>query len=116
MFEINSDYSISLTRGDTATLELTFTGDAPEEDDTVIAALKISANRKDAIWEKEIARQEDGTYLLTIDSADTVNLPFGRYFWDLRIIYSDGQITTPFLPKLFRVLEVVTDLPEEGDG
>lgn len=114
MFDISSDYSITITRGDTATLEITFYGDAPESGDTVIAALKKAPGRE-AIREWTLSRQNDGTFLLSIDSADTADLPFGRYFWDLRVLYEDGQVTTPFAAKTFQVTEVVTDLPD-GDG
>ena len=116
MFRIDG-YAISLTRGDTATLEITFTGDAPTANDQVITALKKNANRKSAIWEKTIPRQPTGEYLLDIASEDTEDLQPGDYWWDIRILYEDGQITTPFSPAAFHVLEVVTNLPEtEGDG
>lgn len=115
MFDISSDYSITITRGDTATLEITFYGDSPGSGDTVIAALKKAPGRTDVIREWTLAPQADGTFLLTIDSEDTASLPFGRYFWDLRVLYADGQVTTPFAAKTFQVTEVVTDLPA-GDG
>ena len=111
MFAVN-EMAISITRGDTATIEITFDGDTPGEDDTVIASLKRSTRKKDeAIWEKTLTMEDDGKFLLNLASEDTENLAYGSYFWDLRILYSDGQITTPFAPAKFNVLEVVTDLP-----
>lgn len=121
MFTVDAKYNISITRGDTATLELTFTGDVPGENDRVIASLKKNPKKADEIWEKELELYGSGTgddgepyttYLLELASADTEGQAFGGYFWDLRILYADGQITTPFPPAAFNVLEVVTDLPE----
>lgn len=116
MFDIATDFAIRLTRGDTATLEITFSGDAPEAGDTVLAALKRTAGQRDALLSWTLPRQNDGSYLLRIESADTVGLAVGRYYWDLRVCYSDGQVTTPFAARPFDLTEVVTDLPEAGDA
>ena len=120
MFTIDSNYAITLTRGDTATLEITFEGDAPTAEDTVIAAVKASKSAPDAVLEKALVKEDDqgetGTkWLLQIESADTEPLAFGAYWWDLRVLYADGQITTPFPPAPFKVAEVVTDLPDGDD-
>ena len=115
MFDITQDFAVTLTRGDTATLEISFTGDAPTAADTVVAAIKKSPGQLTAILERTLTRQEDGTYLLRIESEDTQPLPFGRYFWDLRVLYADGQVTTPFAAASFTVTQVVTDLPEAGE-
>lgn len=116
MFEVKPDFSVRLTRGDTAALEITFDGDAPTAEDTVVAALKRNAAQRDALLERILPRQQDGSYLLIINSEDTQRLACGRYAWDLRVIYADGQITTPFAAAAFEITEVVTDLPEAGDG
>ena len=116
MFTIDR-FAIQITRGDTATVELTFEGDAPGANDVVIASLKKNTKKTQAPeWEKTLERQNDGTYLLELASSDTENLTQKDYYWDLRILYEDGQITTPFTPALFRVLDVVTNLPEGNDG
>lgn len=116
MFTIDESYNIAITRGDTATLEIAFDGDAPGAEDSVLAAVKRTAQRREAVLERTLARQQDGTYLLSLASEDTANLAFGTYYWDLRVIYADGQVTTPFAPAKFAVCEVVTDLPEGDDG
>ena len=124
MFSVDANYGIRITRGDTASLEVTFEGDAPGAEDTVIASVKKGAKKPDTLLEQELQLVGTGTdgegaeavswskYLLTIASEDTEKLAFGGYVWDLRILYADGQITTPFPPAAFDVLEVVTELPE----
>ena len=115
MFTIDASYNIAITRGDTATLEITFDGDAPGEEDSVVASVKKSVHRTDEILSRTLERQQDGTYLMTLASEDTADLAFGTYYWDLRVLYADGQVTTPFSPAKFAVCEVVTDLPEGAD-
>ena len=107
MFSID-DFNISITRGDTATIEMVFSGDVPDETDTVVMSLKRNTNTKEILWEKH-GKCMDGKALFDIESKDTSKLAFGSYLWDIRIFYHDGQITTPFKPKIFKVLEVVTN-------
>ena len=63
MFTIDESYNIAITRGDTATLEITFDGDAPGETDSVVASVKKSVHRSDEILARTLERQQDGTYL-----------------------------------------------------
>lgn len=117
MFVVDEkNMAITITRGDTATLEVSFSGDAPGQEDLVIASLKRGVGKGKALKEWTLLREENGQYLMQIKSEDTEPLPFGEYAWDLRIIYNDGQITTPFAACPFVVSAVVTDLPKEtGD-
>lgn len=108
MFDISS-LNISITRGDTATLEITFQGDVPTDGDTVVMALKASPKKSETIWEKSASAFDEGVVCFEIAVEDTADLPFGTYYWDLRIFYSDGQVTTPFSPKKFVIQEVVTN-------
>lgn len=116
MFDISTGYAISLTRGDSATLEITFSGDIPTAEDTVIAALKRSPSQRDAVLSWTLERRAGGEYILQIQSDDTENLATGRYYWDLRVCYADGQVTTPFAARPFDLTDVVTDLRGGGDG
>lgn len=107
MFNID-DLNITISRGDTASLEITFEGDVPASGDLVVMSLKSSIRSTETIWEKS-GTCTDGTIIFSLESEDTASLDFGTYYWDLRIFYSDGQITTPFPPKSIKVVEVVTD-------
>lgn len=111
MFSIN-DLNISITRGDTASIEITFEGDIPTDGDLVVMSLKRTTSIKTPIWEKT-GECEDGTIIFNISSDDTKDLPFGTYAWDIRIFYKDGQVTSPFKPKDFKVMEVVTNNDRE---
>lgn len=107
MFIVN-DLDIIISRGDTATLDLTFSGDIPShQGDLVVMALKSTPRDKTARWEKVAAGGE--TVSFRIEPEDTKNLPFGTYYWDARIFYQNGNVATPFPPKKFVISEVVTN-------
>ena len=106
---ILDDMNITLTRGDSAYLEVTFTGDIPGEGDLVVMSLKNSTRDPNPKWEKTGECDSEGKVVFTISPQDTARLPFGQYVWDLRIFYADGQVTTPFAPKAFRIAEAVTN-------
>lgn len=108
MFMIDN-LNITITRGDTATMELTFEGDAPESGDTVAMALKTGVNKQAPIWEKSGSPDSEGVVRFDIGVGDTAGLPFGTYWWDLRVFYADGQVTTPFAPRRFVIQEVITN-------
>lgn len=102
--------NITLTRGDSAALELTFTGeDAPAAGDLVALALKPNPRVPEAKWEKTAEPDEEHKVLFRFLPEDTQDLPFGTYWWDVRIFYSDGAVVTPVAPHRFNVVEVVTN-------
>ena len=108
MFKVQ-DLNISLTRGDTAALELTFTGDVPTAQDSVVMALKTTPRTDTPLWEKSAHPSQEGKVLFQFSVEDTASLQFGAYYWDVRIFYNDGQVVTPISPHRFNILEVVTD-------
>lgn len=116
MFNVDEGNNITITRGDTASLEVRLTGDAPQDGDSVVLSVKASASRPQAVFEKtadtfEAAPEgEEGVIArFYIDAADTAGMAFGAYRWDLRIFYADGEVVTPMTPRRFDVAEVITN-------
>lgn len=109
MFTIDSDMKITLSRGDSAALYITMTGDVPDYGDRVVASLKNAPGLKRCIWKKELQNAGDGSFLLEIFPEDTEDLAFGDYSWDVRVFYGDGSVTTLFNPAPFVISPVVTD-------
>ena len=110
MFDIGTDNAISITRGDSAGITFTFTGDTPSESDSVILAVKKNVNSKTEIFRKALTRNDDASYSVSFDPDDTEDLPFGSFYrWDLRILYADGSVVTPISASPFVVMEVVTN-------
>lgn len=103
----NDTFEIHLTRGDTLTLDFQFEGDVPVGQDQLYFTVKKSVNDKSFKMEKKATLYGEDLARISIRSEDTRDLPFGKYFWDLRIFYSDGEIVTPMDPAPFYVDEVV---------
>ena len=110
MFILDENMGITISRGDTAALEITLSGDTPNDpNDKVVASLKPTPEQKRAIWRKELTKIDEDTWLMAINSEDTESLGFREYSWDIRVFYADGNVTTLFNPQPFVVSPVVTD-------
>ena len=108
MFNVNGQ-SISITKGDTATFTITFTGqDVPEDGTDVLVSLKKTKTSATAVWEKRL-KIASGVVSVLLRTIDT-NIDFGQYWWDVRILFSDGSVYTPMQPASFKVVEVIGDV------
>jgi len=86
---------IYISRGDTGSINVTFTGaDAP--DDTVVAlvVLQKAGYSSESIWEKRIP-VSNAQIVIPFYIEDTNNLAYGEYAWILRLLYEDGSVYTP---------------------
>lgn len=99
--------AIHLTRGDTVTLEFRMEGDVPTGRDAVYFTIKTAPANKTFKMEKKAVLYGEDLARISIRAEDTLSLPFGKYYWDLRIFYYDGEIVTPISPAPFYVEEVV---------
>lgn len=108
MFTFNQNtYEIHLTRGDTLTLEFQFEGDVPVRDDHLFFSVKRDPNDTACVIEKPAEMLNENTARINLTAADTASLPFGKYWWDLRIFYADGEVVTPLSPARFFIEKVV---------
>ena len=115
MYKIDGT-TISLTRGDTfiATVSLTKNGTTytPVQGDTIRFAMKHNVLNvyktdyvdKNPIIEKNIPID---TMILRIDAADTANLPFGEYVYDMEITYANETVDTFICEAQFNILPEV---------
>lgn len=103
---------ISISRGDTGTITVNFTGtDTPPDGTIALISLKKTID-SELIWEKKLPIS-NGSIVITLHSEDTANLSRGQYFWCLRLLYENGDVYTP-MEKLqeFNILPVAG---EPGD-
>lgn len=108
MFAFNENtLEMQLSRGDTVTLEFQFEGDIPDQNDGVYFTIKKVTGDRSVKIEKKMTQIETDVFQTEINAQDTSNLPFGKYTWDVRVFYGDGQVTTPIRPSPFVVAEVV---------
>ncbi len=104
-----SGTKISITKGDCQPFTITFTGeDVPENGTKVLFTVKRSSSHPKPLIEKELSMQ-DAQVVIRIMNADTKELPFGRYEWDIRFpdYYGESEPYTPMEPAEFSVLKVI---------
>lgn len=101
MYEIK-DLTIKLTRGDSFYTQIGMTTDdgqpyVPEEGDSlrfVMKNAKIVGGEyvdEEPVLEKNIPTD---TLVLTLAPADTSDLPFGRYVYDIELTFASGDVDT----------------------
>ncbi len=107
MLAIN-DGNITLSRGDTATIALELESDASLEGVEAIVTLKRKPGDASALWVKRYLIEND-TVFVSLSPEDT-SFPVGRYWWDVRLVFPNGDIITPVQPKAFMIAAVVGDV------
>lgn len=100
--------AISINRGDTGSITVTFAGQDAPPDGTIAKVCLQKTLDSEPIWEK----------LLSVASS-RVTIPFfshdtdyarGKYCWCLRLLYANGDVYTPMeKPQEFNILPVAGD-------
>ena len=87
--------TIYLTRGDTFRATITITDSDGDEytpvDGDVITFTAAKSYTSDAVISKDIDIE---TMILQLDPADTADLGYGKYVYDIQIDMSDGTVDT----------------------
>lgn len=115
---------ITLVRGDTLKLTLVDIklSDGTEyvlsDTDVVYLDVKKYATDKTPVIRKSAAKEDyiDGGLPFVFIPSDTVNLPIGDYYFDVRLFVDDDNIYTIIPMSKFRIVQNITDIPKGGDG
>ena len=115
---------ITLVRGDTLKLTLTDiklsdgTDYVLSDTDIVYLDVKKYATDKTAIIRKSATKADyvDGGLPFVFLPADTVNLPIGEYYFDVRLFVDSENIYTIIPQSKFRIVQNITDIPNGGGG
>ena len=113
---------IALVRGDTLKLTLTDIklSDGAEyvlnDTDVIYLDVKKYATDKTAIIRKSVTKAKyiDGGLPFVFLPADTVGLSIGEYYFDVRLYCDDDNIYTIIPASKLRIVQNVTDIPNEG--
>lgn len=100
---------ISITRGDCRPFTITLTGaDVPEDGTEILFTVKKTSGHQEPVIEKRIPLSE-GKIEVLLMNADTKDLPFGEYEWDIRIpdMYGENEPFTPMEPAAFEIVKVI---------
>lgn len=96
--------SISLTRGDSLVLGINVYANnepyTPVDGDVVRFALKSTIYSDEVLINKQV---DLSTMTLTLEPADTKNLSFGNYVYDVELTTKDGFVDTFIGPASFTI-------------
>ena len=113
MINIDSDFNITMTRGDTfvRTITLKKNGNTytPTNADVIRFAM-AKVYKGETGYEPLLIKTltPDGNRLVwRIDPQDTADLDYGKYVYDLQITYADGSVETFCANKKFKLLKEV---------
>ena len=115
---------ITIVRGDTLKLTLTDirlsdgTDYVLTDTDVVYLDVKKYAADETAVISISAVKADyvDGGLPFVFLPADTVNLPIGEYYFDVRLFVDDDNIYTIIPMSKFRIVQNVTDIPDNGGG
>lgn len=108
MFRVENN-AIFLTRGDSATLELSVTKSDSTvytiaDGDSVTLSVKRSVKDSEALIVKKITQGNT----ITFNPVDTAGMDFGEYRYDVQLNTKTGKVYTVVGPDSFFVCEEVT--------
>lgn len=106
-------FNLLMPRGDTAGLwvDVSQMEISLEEGDKVYFTVKESTLKTEKLLQKIVTVFEDGKAHIVINPADTKDLAFGTYVYDIQITFGSGMVKTitPTKPTaLFTILPEVT--------
>ena len=108
MYTIENN-NISLTRGDTLIVQVNIKQDGsdyiPDSGDIIYFALKHNTmdSKRERYLDKEpliLKMIPNDTLILRLESAETKNLAFGRYVYEIELTKEDGTVDT-FISGIF---------------
>ena len=99
--------NITHMRGDTAILklDLNIDGEPFALRDGDVATFSVKKNLKDTDYILQ-KRAVDGDFVFT--HADTQDIPFGVYWYDVQVTLQEGQVVTAIGPAQYRLVADVT--------
>lgn len=109
MLNIDDNNNITLTRGDSASIEVALEnpdGSAYElqEGDKLLFTVKHNCITEDIIIQKDISANA----IINLLPGDTDSLLYGVYFYDVQLTKANGAVNTVIPPRDFIVSKEVT--------
>lgn len=105
-------FNIEMTRGDSDSITVSCTKDGISHDftagDIVYFTVKKSIYDSVKVIQKIITEFADGKAVIPILPADTRDLSFSTYVYDVQINFFDGSVNTVIPPSSFTILPEVT--------
>lgn len=107
-----SGTKISLTRGDSAYINLTIYDQEgqvyePDSDDIVRCQVRTAPNTGDLLIDGDVEIQNDNI-VWHIKPEDTENYDVGKYYWDAELETAEGDVFTFITSSIFKLTDEVT--------
>lgn len=96
--------TITMTRGDTLIVNVEIDNYTPQADDVIRFACARSYVSSEVAIRKTIPND---TLTLRLDPADTKDLAYGDYVYDIELTYADGRVDTFIAGATLRLTEEV---------
>lgn len=106
MFRVVNN-NITLIRGDSATISLSIQN-ADGSEYTILPTDSVTMMVRQTPTSEVVISKTLDNGVLNITPADTSNLPFGSYVYDIQIVHADGWTDTIIPVHRFDVLQEVT--------
>ena len=121
MLIVDGNNNIKLSRGDYAEICFNLKDDGGEEyilaeGEQVKFGVKIRADFDTELIGKTLSNPGESFVVVILENADTKNLTFGTYFYDIRLISADGKINTPMQQAKFEIMEVITNVEQQHNS
>lgn len=97
--------NLSMTRGDSESISVTFTNYEPQAGDVV--EMTVRKNAKGSAVMRKKAEFSGNKAIIAINPEDTERLDFGRYVYDVQLTYG-GAVKTVIPISELNILEEVT--------
>lgn len=115
---------IAIVRGDTLRLVVSDikmsdgTDYVLADTDVLYLDIKKYADSKNPVIRKSATNADyvDNCIQFVFYPADTANLPIGEYYFDARLFMDGDNIYTIIPQSKFRIVQNITDIPDNGGG
>ena len=121
MFIVDSSNNIKLSRGDYAEICFNLKDDTGDEyilaeGEQIKFGVKIRADLGNELISKTLSNPGESFVVAILENADTKDLTFGTYFYDIRLIGADGKINTPMHQAKFEIMEVIANVQQHNSN
>lgn len=121
MFIVDSSNNIKLSRGDYAEICFNLKDNSGHEyilaeGEQVKFGVKIRADFDIELISKTLSNPGESFVVVILENADTKDLTFGTYFYDIRLIGADGKVNTPMQQAKFEIMEVVANVEQQHNS
>lgn len=109
LFNIGGDANIKITRGDTGVIAINLknkdgTEYVMQTGDVLVITVKRSTYVSDVLFQKAF----DSSMQAKIEPADTADLSYGTYWYDVQLTTAGGDVFTVVVPHKLEVMPEVT--------